>query len=302
MARSVPYQAPTPVKINGIETVYDIFGYAADPPMVLIAGLGMQMIGWDEKLCALLADQGYRVIRFDNRDSGLATTFEEGGVPDVGRLVQDRFNGNLPSVRLPYTTYDMVADTVALFDELEIEAAHVVGASMGGVIAQLLAVEHPERVKTLTVIMSTDGSPDLPLPKAEALMLFMRPPSQNKAEYIENTLFGWRLLYGSGYALDEEEAALRAARYYERAYLPYGITRQLAATVALECLKPKLGAVEVPTLVIHGDEDPLFPIECGRDIAATIPGAKMVVMEGVGHALPPPIWPQLVKAIATHAV
>jgi pimeloyl-ACP methyl ester carboxylesterase len=303
---SVPYQAPTPVRINGtgrataIETVYDIFGSAADPPLLLIAGLGMQMIGWDEKLCAQLAGCGLQVIRFDNRDSGLATKFTGASVPDIGRLVQARLQGTIPQEPLPYTAYDMVADTIGLLDELDIERANIVGVSMGGVIAQLLAVEHLDRVRTLTAMMTTTGSAALPLPRPEALAVFMRPPAKNKAEYIENTVQGWHILYGSAYPLDEEEGRLRAGRYYDRSYEPTGTTRQLAATVALESLKPKLSRITVPTLVIHGDEDPLFPIECGRDIAISVPNAKMLVLEGVGHALPPAIWPQVVGAIANH--
>lgn len=300
--RSVPYQAPTPIRINGIETVYDIFGHAADPPLVLVAGLGMQMIGWDEKLCAQLAGNGYRVIRFDNRDTGLATKFTAAGVPDVGRLVQARLQGIVPQEPLPYTAYDMVADTIALFDELDLDQVHLLGISMGGIIAQLLTIEHPERVKTLMPVLTTTGAAELPLPRPEALAVFMRPPAQSRAEYIENSLQGWRILSGSAYPLDEEETRLRAGRNYDRCYEPTGTTRQLAATVALESLRPKLERIAVPTLVIHGDEDPLFPIECGRDIAKSIPGAKMLVMEGVGHALPPEIWPQLVGVIANHGL
>ena len=302
ITRSVPYQAPTPVKINGIETVYDIFGHAADPPLVLVAGLGMQMIGWDERLCAQLAGCGYRIIRFDNRDVGLATSFKDKGVPDVGRLIQTRLAGEPPQIPLPYTTYDIVADTIALFDELELDQVHLLGISMGGIIAELLTIEHQERVKTLTAVMTTTGSPALPLPRPEALGIFMRPPSKSRAEYIENSVQGWRMLYGSAYPLDEEETRLRAGRYYDRSYEPTGTTRQLAATIALESLKPRLGQITVPTLVIHGDEDPLFPIECGRDIAVSVPNAKMLVMEGVGHSLPPAIWPQIIEAIAKHAV
>jgi pimeloyl-ACP methyl ester carboxylesterase len=195
----------------------------------------------------------------------------------------------------------MVGDTIALFDALELDRPHVIGASLGGIIAQLLTIEHQDRVRTLTAIMTTTGSPDLPVAEPEAIAVFLRPPSKDRAEYIENALSGWQLFYGSAYPLDLEEACLRAGRLYDRAYLPDGAARQMAAAVALESLKPRLGAVTVPTLVIHGDEDPLFPIECGRDIAVSVSNAKMLVMEGVGHALPPAIWPQITAAIANHA-
>lgn len=305
--RSVPYQPPTPVTLNGcgqtqpIKTVYDIFGNLADPPLVLIAGLGAQMISWDEKFCALLAGAGYRVIRFDNRDAGLATSFEEEGVPDIFQLIQARMSGEIPQVPLPYTMDDMVGDTIALFDYLELDQPHVVAVSLGGIIAQRLAILHPERVRTLTLIMTSSGAPELPTATPEAMAVFLRAPSKSREEYIENAVIGWRLFYGTGYEMDEEAARQRAGRNYDRAYSPDGVARQLAAGLELESLKPMLCKLRVPTLVIHGDQDPVFPIECGRDIAVSVPEAKMLVMEGVGHALPTEIWPQIVQAINKHA-
>lgn len=301
MTSSVPYQPPTRVELDTIETVYDSFGNPADPPVLLIAGLGAQMISWDEKFCAQLAGKGFRVIRFDNRDVGLATRIEDAGVPDIGRLVQTRLAGEMPGEQLPYTIYDMVDDTIALIDTLELDQVHVVGASFGGLIAQLLTIEHQDRVRTLTVNMSTTGAPHLPPGQPEALSVLMARAPNNRAEYVENAVQGWQVMYGSAYELDEEEARLRAARNYDRAYSPDGSTRQLAAGLALESLKPKLGAVTVPALVIHGDEDPIFPIECGWDIAVSVPGAKMLVLEGVGHVLSPAIWPQVIEAVADHA-
>jgi pimeloyl-ACP methyl ester carboxylesterase len=149
--------------------------------------------------------------------------------------------------------------------------------------------------------MTTSGAPHLPPATPEALAVFLRAPAKSRAEYIENAVIGWRIFYGSGYQLDEEEARLRAGRIYDRAYSPDGAARQFAAGLALESLKPSLTGLNVPTLVIHGDEDPVFPLECGRDIAVSVPGAKMLVMEGVGHALPPAIWPHIIEAIANHA-
>lgn len=304
---SVSYQPPTPVTLAGngrtdsIQTVYDVFGKAADPALVLIAGLGAQMIWWDAEFCAQLARKGYRVIRFDNRDAGLATTFDEAGVPDVFKLVETRLAGKVPEISLPYTIDDMVADIVGLFDFLELEEVHVVGASLGGVIAQRLAICYPERTETLTAIMTTSGAPNLPTSTPEALAVFLQAPAKSREAYIENAVIGWRVFYGSGYEFDEEEAQERAGRNYDRAYSPDGAGRQLAALLALEPLKPYLETLSVPTLVIHGDEDPVFPIECGRDIAVSVPNAKMLVMEGVGHALPNAIWPEIIDAISTHA-
>jgi pimeloyl-ACP methyl ester carboxylesterase len=304
---SVSYQPPTPVTLgsNGrtdsIQTVYDVFGKAADPPLVLIAGLGAQMIWWDAEFCALLARQGFRVIRFDNRDAGLATSFADSGVPDVFKLVEARLSGKIPDVSLPYTIDDMVDDVIALFDFLELAQVHVVGASWGGVIAQRLAIRFPDRVKTLTAIMTTTGAPDLPSSTPEAMAVFLHAPFNSREEYIEKSVISWRMFNGSGYEFDEEEARERAGRQYDRAYLPDGAARQLAAGLALEPLKPFLARLSAPTLVIHGDEDPVFPIECGRDIAVSVPNAKMLVMEGVGHALPKAIWPEIIDAISTHA-
>lgn len=306
MKGTVSYQAPTPVTLqsNGccIQTVYDIFGDSADPPLVLIAGLGAQMIAWDAEFCALLARKGFRVIRFDNRDTGLATSFSDSGVPDVFKLVEARLMGGILDVWLPYTIDDMVADTIALFDFLEIEQVHVIGASLGGVIAQRLTICFPERVKTLTAMMTTTGALNLPSSTPEAMAVFLHAPSRSREEYIENSVISWRIFNGSGYKFDEEEARLRAGRHYDRAYSPDGAARQLAAGLALEPLKPYLTTLSVPTLVIHGDEDPVFPIECGRDIAVSVPDAKMLVMEGVGHTIPKAIWPEIVDAIAKHAI
>jgi pimeloyl-ACP methyl ester carboxylesterase len=255
------------------------------------------MISWDEQFCALLASQGYRVIRFDNRDVGMATKFNGMAVPDIGQLLQARVSGTINEFKVPYSLYDMAADTLALMDELDVEKAHIIGASMGGGIAQLLAIEHPERMLTLTAMMTSSGCPTLPLPKPEAIAVFTRPESPNREAYINSVIAGWHVMYGSGYPMDEEDARTRAEYYYDRAYYPEGSARQLAATAVMESLKPKLAEVTVPTLVIHGDEDPLFPIECGRDIAVSVPGAKMIVLEGVGHSLPKPTWAHVIAAL-----
>jgi pimeloyl-ACP methyl ester carboxylesterase len=206
----------------------------------------------------------------------------------------------MPNMPLPYTIDDMVNDAVSLLDRLEHEQVHLVGASMGGVIAQLLTIKHPDRVKSLTTIMTSSGDPNLPRPLPQAIALLTQPASKNRAEYIEKTIAGWRALQGSAYPLNEEVARQRAGHFYDRSYEPDGAIRQLAAIASLGSLKPGLNSLTLPTLVIHGDEDPLFPIECGRDIATSVPGAKMLVLTGVGHALPPPVWPHVMDAIANH--
>lgn len=309
---SISYQAPTRVNLRSmpdgtaLETVYDIFGDAADPPVLMIAGLGAQMVSWDEQFCAQLAGYGCRVIRFDNRDAGLATKFDGATVPALTELLLARIGGRVSDFAVPYSLHDMAADTIALLDELGIEKAHVVGASMGGGIAQLLAIKHPDRLLSLTAMMTSSGCPDLPLPEPEAIAVFMKPEAANRAAYIEQVVDGWRTIYGSGYEFDEADAYSRAGCFYDRAFYPEGSARQLAATAVLENLKPMLAGVTVPTLVIHGDEDPLFPIECGRDIAVSVPGAKMIVLEGVGHSLPKQIWSEVIATMATvladHAV
>lgn len=300
MTQRVPHSDPASVEANGIEIVYDTFGEAsAAPPMLLIMGLGAQMIAWDEEFCAALAARGYWVIRFDNRDVGLSTRFDEAGVPDIPALMQAAAQGE--AIQAPYTLRDMADDAVGLLDALGIESAHVVGISMGGGIAQEMTIHHPDRVRTLTSIMSSTGDPQLPPPKPEAAAILVTPAPTDRAGYIESSIKTWRVLSGPGYPLDEDRTRERAGRSFDRGLSPDGTARQLAAIMASGSHKEALKSVQVPTLVIHGDADPLVPVEGGIDTADSIPGAELMIIEGMGHSLPPEVAPQVIEAIARHA-
>ncbi len=292
--------APAFAEANGIQLCYDTFGDAAAPPLLLIMGLAAQMIAWDDMFCAQLAQRGYRVIRFDNRDIGLSTRLTASGIPDVGAAFAAAMQGQ--PVSAPYTLSDMAADTVGLMDALGIGTAHVVGASMGGAIGQTLAIEHPARLRTLTSIMSTTGERGLPPPSPEAIAVLLRPTPTEHDAYLTSYAQTWKVLRAGSFPLDEARDLQRAEQNFARGLNPAGAARQLAAILASGGRKRALAAVRVPTLVLHGDIDPLVPLGCGIDTAQSIAGAKMVVIEGMGHALPISMWPQLIDAIAAHAV
>jgi pimeloyl-ACP methyl ester carboxylesterase len=300
MNRHIQRSEPAIARANGIELVYDTFGDPGAPALLLIMGFGSQMIAWDEDFCGELASRGFWVVRFDNRDIGLSAKFDHLGIPNMHALWQAYIQGQ--PVTAPYTLRDMANDTVGLMDALGIESAHVVGASMGGAIGQELAIHHPNRLRTLTSIMSSTGDPTLPQPKAEALAVLSTPRPTDQAAYFEGFVQTWRILRGSGFPLDEARDVERAAQTWARGLSPAGVARQFAAVMASGSRKEALKSVNVPTLVIHGDCDPLVPVECGIDTANTIPGAKLVIIKGMGHALPIPMWGQVIDAIAQHAV
>ncbi|MFX1578004.1 MAG: alpha/beta fold hydrolase [Promethearchaeota archaeon] len=286
------------VKINGVELCYDTFGNPSDPAILLIMGLGAQMIRWREDFLKPFAAEGFFVIRFDNRDVGKSSKFEEAGVPDVVSLMLGAQQGK--TVDVPYTLTDMAQDAVGLLDALKIKVAHIVGISMGGMIAQTLAINFPDRVTTLTSIMSTTGNPELPTPKPEAMMVLQQTPPDTREEYIESMIKGQRILSGPHFPIDEDYFRDFAGRAFDRSYYPQGTARQLAAVIASGSRKDALKALQMPTLVIHGDADPLVPVEGGRDTAASIPGAKLVIIKGMGHDIPEAAAPQVFDAIIQH--
>jgi pimeloyl-ACP methyl ester carboxylesterase len=288
------------VKSNGIDIAYDTFGARSSEPLVLIMGLAAQMITWDEAFCAQLADRGFWVVRFDNRDIGLSTRLQQLAVPDLASLIKQLLLGE--AVVAPYSLRDMATDTVGLMDALGIESAHVVGASMGGAIAQEMAIHYPSRVRTLTSIMSSTGGPGLPPPTAEAIGILVAPTPTDRDAYLARYAQTLRVLRGPGFPLDEVRDAERAAESFDRGLNPPGVARQLAAIVASGSRRDALGAIRVPTLVIHGDVDPLVPLAGGIATANAIPGAKLMVIKGMGHALPMPMWSQIIEAIVSHAL
>ena len=263
-------------------------------------GLGGQMIAWDEDFCTQLAGRGYWVVRFDNRDVGLSTRLDEAGVPDILALMQAQAQGE--AIQAPYTLRDMADDAVGLLDALAVVSAHVVGISMGGMIAQEMAIHHPERVRTLTSIMSSTGNPELPPPKPEALSVLLTPSPTDREGYLEHSIQTWRALSGPGFPADEDRIKERAGRFFDRGLSLAGTTRQLAAILASGSRKEALQSVTVTTLIIHGDADPLVPVECGIDTTNSIPGAELLIIEGMGHDLPLAVVPRVIEAIVRHAV
>jgi pimeloyl-ACP methyl ester carboxylesterase len=282
-------------RANGIDIEHDTFGDPADPPMLLIMGLGGQLIVWDDELCRRLAGHGFRVIRFDNRDVGLSTKIKEGPVPDVMAVMQ----GDRSS--LAYELEDMAADTTGLLDALGIERAHIVGVSMGGMIAQVLAIDHPDRVLSLASIMSTTGDPGVGAPTPEAIAVLMRPPPQGRDEAIEREVETTKAIGSPGFPFDEERTRRRAAASYDRSFDPSGVARQLAAVLSAGDRSERLSRVDVPTVVIHGTADPLVTSSGGEATAKAIPGAELIMVEGMGHELPPGSWPTVVEAVVGNA-
>jgi pimeloyl-ACP methyl ester carboxylesterase len=285
-------------KANGITIEYDTFGDPANPPLLLVMGLGAQMISWAEGFCEGLANKGHHVIRFDNRDVGLSEKIESAGVPDVPSLMAARIAGQ--EVTFAYTLGDMAADAVGLLDALGIEKAHVVGASMGGMIVQQMALDHAERLLTMTSIMSTTGAPDLPTAKPEAQAALFTPAPSEREAYVSHMVNVSKVIGSAPHLIDEVRLSALSGRRFDRSYYPVGVARQIAAIVASGSRRDALGSVTTPTLVIHGAIDPLVPVEGGIDTAEAIPGAKLLVLEDMGHDLPEALWPQVIDAISKH--
>jgi pimeloyl-ACP methyl ester carboxylesterase len=275
------HQPPQIARANGIDLCYEIFGDPTAEPMILIMGLGSQMIHWEDEFCRQLAARGFRVIRFDNRDIGKSSKLSGGKPLTALELLKLRLL-KIP-VKAPYRLSDMAEDTVGLMDALGIASAHIVGLSMGGMIAQEIAIAFPQRVRSLTSIMSTTGNPKIPGPTREATAILMAPPVKSREEFIERFAKTWKVLRAGSFPEEEALDRTRAERTFERGLNPAGAGRQ------------------APTLVIHGTVDPLVHPAGGKDTAASIPGAKLVMIEGMGHALPTRMWPQIIDAIDKHA-
>ncbi len=283
-------------QVNGIELEYDVRGEG--PPVVLIMGIGAQLVHWPDPFCDLLADRGVTVVRFDNRDAGLSTHMRAAGAPPVVRSTLRAYLGF--GIKAPYTLSDMAADTAGLIEALGHEHAHVVGCSMGGMIAQSLAIEHPGRVRSLVSLMSTPG--DKRLGRLKALATLLEPVPQEREAAIERSLRIMKVLGSPDYPLDEEAFRAVARAAYDRGVCAEAFARQWVAILASGNRTRRLAAVRAPTLVLHGAEDPLIPVGAGEATARAIPGAELEVIPGMGHDLPRPLWPRLVERIAGHAL
>jgi pimeloyl-ACP methyl ester carboxylesterase len=282
-------------KVNGIEIAYETFGDPSDPPLLLIMGLASQMILWDEELCELFAAQGFHVIRFDNRDVGHSTHLRGGPKPKVLRAMAG-------ITRDPhYTLDDMADDAFGLMDELGIEAAHLVGASMGGMIAQTMAIRRPERVLSLASIMSTTGNRRAGLPRLRALSVLFRKAPRDRDSYIDYTARVFKIIGSPGFDRDEAWVRKLAGESYDRGVDRGGPARQIVAIQASGDRTRALAGVRVPTVVIHGKDDPLIPVRAGRATARAIPGAELIEIDGMGHDLPRELWPRIVEAVSENA-
>jgi pimeloyl-ACP methyl ester carboxylesterase len=289
------------ITANGIQIEYETFGNSSGRPLLLIIGLGGQMIQWDDALCQDLAERGHYVIRFDNRDVGLSTKCDEAGIPNLvetfGKIMQGE------KIKPPYTMDDMADDAVGLLDALGIRKTHICGMSMGGMIAQTIAIRHPSRVLSLISIYSTTGNPEVPQPKPEVTGLLVAPPPTEREAFVEHVLGVFKTIAGRGFAVDEKWTRENIAEGYDRCFYPQGMIRQLVAILTQDNRKPALASVKVPTLVIHGTDDPLVSVEGGKDTAKAIPGAQLILIEGMGHDLPHGgAWPRIVEAIASHTL
>ena len=289
----------TQARANGVTIEYDTQGPETGQPLLLICGLGMQMIRWTPPFLQALVDRGFFVIRFDNRDTGLSTAFNEAGVPAIAEVVAALRRGEKPDV--PYRLEDMAADAVGVLDALGVGAAHIVGVSMGGMIAQLVAADYPDRTLSLTSIMSTTGNHALPPAKPEAMdTLNNRPPSpfEDEEAFLAHSVRSSRAIGSPGYPIPEADLRASALAAVRRSYNPSGFGRQMAAVTATGDRRAKLATITAPTLVIHGTDDPLVPVEGGRDTAANIKGAELVEIPGMGHDLPPALFAKIADAIA----
>lgn len=280
---------------NGLELYYDTFGDPSHETVLLVCGLGAQCIGFDDELCEMLADEGHHVVRYDNRDVGLSTHLDHGPV-DVLTAFVVATSGE--PVDAPYTLSDMAADGMALLDVLEIDAAHVVGTSMGGMIAQTMVIEHPDRVRSLTSIMSTTGEPEYGMPAPEtltALMEIMQPVDGFEARVDQGVELA--RIIGTTWTFDEDRVRERTERLIQRSYDPDGTSRQMMAILASGSRAEGLSRLDLPTVVMHGDADPLVDVSGGVRTAELVPGSDLRLLEKMGHDVPPQYWDRVLDGV-----
>ena len=285
---------------NNIEIAYDEYGRAEDPVLLMVMGLGLPSSAWPPELIEMLVAKRFRVITFDNRDVGLSERFDHKGKPNL--IVESLRRSIGLTVRAPYQLTDMMRDTVGVLDALRIESAHVVGVSMGGMISQLLAIHEPHRVRSLASIMSTTGNRRLPRPRRAVTRHILRRPRstqpEDRLDYFRRLLW---LMGSPDYRPDPDEVDARLERIFSRGISPQSTARQATAILTANSRVPELRKLKVPTIVIHGEADPLVRVECGHDTAASIPGAKIATIPGMGHDLPRALWPKLTELISGHA-
>jgi len=285
------------VKANGLDIYYESHGPENAEPILLIMGLGAQMSRWSPEMIGKLVAAGHRVIAYDNRDVGLTEKLDAAGAPDMGAIVTALREGRKPPVA--YTLDEMAADAAGLLDALGIERAHIVGASMGGMIAQLVAADHPHKTLSLTSIMSSTGNPNLPRATPEAMARLNTPapdPNKDLEGFLASAVEGAKVM-ASRYPPEEGAVRAQSLADFKRSYYPVGFQRQYAGVIASPDRRPKLKTITAPTVVIHGDADPLVPVEGGRDTAANIPGAELIVVPGVGHEMPAAVLDVFVDGI-----
>ncbi|MFL5820924.1 MAG: alpha/beta fold hydrolase [Solirubrobacteraceae bacterium] len=281
-------------RVNGLDIAYETFGQAEDPPLLLVMGLGAQMLLWEDELCRLLTDRGLFVIRFDNRDVGRSSK-TPGPAPSVWRAFLGR------RIAAAYTLDDLADDAIGLLDRLGIGAAHVVGASMGGMIAQMSAVRHPDRVLSLTSIMSTTGDRKVGRARRLMLPLLLRRARPGREQNVARAVRVFRAIGSPGFPFDEKAVTNLAGRSYDRCFHPVGVAHQLAAILASGDRTEALRGIRAPTLVVHGTDDPLINVSGARATAQAIPDAQLMLIPGMGHDLPRQLWPRLVDAICANA-
>jgi pimeloyl-ACP methyl ester carboxylesterase len=288
------------VKANNLTIEYEDIGPKDGPVLLLIMGLAAQMTFWPDAMLKAFTDAGFRVVRFDNRDIGLTSKLHGKRAPNPIAQAAATFIG-LGGSMAPYKLHDMVEDTVGLMDALKIKRAHIVGVSMGGMIGQLMTALHPDRVASLTSIMSGTLNPRLPGPSTKVTVpLFLsRPKGKSRDALIDRTMELFSLIRTEGD--DHGEFRAKIEQGFDRSYYPSGVRRQLAAIIATGDLRPHIRKIKAPTLVIHGSKDPLAPVEAGRDSARNIPGARLEIIEGMAHDLPKKFLPRLIALIVDHA-
>jgi pimeloyl-ACP methyl ester carboxylesterase len=283
------------IQANGINIEYETFGHESDRPLLLVMGLGGQLIHWDSEFCTQLAEKGHYVIRYDNRDAGLSEKMGEFSIPDMAQMMADFLEGETPEV--PYTLNDMAEDGMALLTGLGIQQSHICGASLGGMIVQAMAINFPDRVKSMTSIMSTTGNSNLPPASPEAQAALLSPAGENEAEIVQNAIEVNKIIGSPGFEFDLERTTQMALEAFERSFYPEGIARQMAAVAAGGDRREKLNQLATPTLVIHGTDDCLVPVEGGIDTHNNIQGSELMLIEGMGHNLPVGAWSQIIKGV-----